>query len=553
MRWTILIALVVLALGEELLAGEKIFLGTVRDRRTGVPLRSAGIQILDRSGFPIATTTTNSMGQWSVNVPVVGIENQNGLPASFTLLQNYPNPFNPSTKIPFTIGKTGTVRITVFNIVGQLVDAKEYVLHAGSYTVDWRSKGSAGVLFYSLEMDGGRLTRKMIQLDGGNSTGLSNISQMSSSPSYRFSTGFGTDSCNVIASSFVYEPDTISVAFVDSARADFSLESVHDRAFVVDLHNDVMEVISGSNFTYQISDRHALVRNGDPQTDIPRLRDGGVDGQIFSIWIDPGRYAASTHFSTAMKFLDTLKAQAGRNASDMGLVKSRDSLDALSAQKKISGIVVVEGGNCIEEKLGNLLAFFNAGVRVMTITWKISTSWAVSDQDSRAGTVGLNDFGRQVIRTMDSLGMIIDVSHVGRKTIEDILATSTKPIIASHSGAYAVCSNSRNLPDTLIRAIAARGGVVGIVFYPYYLTGSRTASLENVMQHIDYIRRLVGNVDCISLGSDFDGIEVTPSGLEDVTKFPAITEALLQRGYSRQDVRKILGENFMRVFRSVCK
>jgi membrane dipeptidase len=254
-----------------------------------------------------------------------------------------------------------------------------------------------------------------------------------------------------------------------------------------------------------------------------------------------------------MKFLDTLKAQANRNKNDMGLVVRADSLDSLSRQKKIAGIVVVEGGHCIEEKLENLLTFYNAGVRVMTITWKNSTSWAVSDQDSRAASVGLSEFGKQVIRTMDSVGMVIDVSHVGRKTIDDILATSKNPIIASHSGVYALCNNSRNLTDTLIRAIASRGGVVGIVFYPYYLTGSKSAALENVLQHIDYIKRLVGNVDCISLGSDFDGIEVTPTGLENVTKFPAITEALLQRGYSRQDVRKILGENFMRVFRTVCK
>ena len=548
LRRIVLVVLMILVCGEELFAGEKTLLGTVRDRRTGAPLNSAGIQILDRTGFPIATTTTNSIGQWSVIVPVVGIENQSELPTSFALQQNYPNPFNPSTKIPFTIGKAGSVRVTVYNIVGQLVDAKEYVLHAGSYTVDWRSKGSAGVLFYSIEMDGARLTRKMIQLDGGNSTGLSNVSHMSSAPSYSLSTGFVTDSCKIIASSFVYESDTVTVAFVDSARADFSLSSVHDRAFVIDLHNDVMEVISGSNFTYQLSVRHTT-----NHTDIPRFRDGGVDGQIFSVWIDPNKYGTSAYFSTAMKFLDTLKAQASRNAGDMGIVTRADSVDALSMQKKISGIVVVEGGHCIEEKLENLRAFYNAGVRVMTITWKNSTSWAVSDQDSRSGNVGLSEFGKQVIRSMDSLGMIVDVSHVGKKTIEDILATSTKPIIASHSGAYTICNNSRNLSDTLIQAIAARGGVVGIVFYPYYLTGSRSASLENVIQHIDYIKRLVGNVDCISLGSDFDGIEVTPTGLENVTKFPAITEALLQRGYSRQDVRKILGENFMRVFRAVCK
>jgi membrane dipeptidase len=253
-----------------------------------------------------------------------------------------------------------------------------------------------------------------------------------------------------------------------------------------------------------------------------------------------------------MKFLDTLKAQANRNKNDMGLVVRADSADALTRQKKIAGIVVVEGGHCIEEKLENLLAFYAAGVRVMTITWNNSTSWAISGQDSRADNVGLSDFGKQVIRTMDSLGMIIDISHVGRKTVDDILATSRNPIIASHSGVYALRNHYRNLTDSQIQAIAQRGGVIGVVFYPTFLVSSGQARLDNVVQHIDYIRNLVG-VDYIAVGSDFDGIETTPIGLEDVSHFPALTEALLQRGYSRQDVRKILGENFMRVFRTVCK
>jgi membrane dipeptidase len=189
----------------------------------------------------------------------------------------------------------------------------------------------------------------------------------------------------------------------------------------------------------------------------------------------------------------------------------------------------------------------------MTITWNNSTSWAVSAQDSRTDNVGLNDFGKQVIRMMDSLGMIIDISHVGRKTVEDILlATSKNPIITSHSGAYALRNHYRNLTDGQIRSIAQRGGVIGVVFYPTYLVSSGTARLEDVIRHIDYIKNLVG-VDYVALGSDFDGIEVTPVGLEDVTHFPAITEALLQCGYSRQDVRKILGENLMRVLRAVCK
>jgi membrane dipeptidase len=551
-RRLVLLMLVILSVCQLMQAGGRTLLGTVRDRHRGTPITSAGIQVFDRSGLVLTTTTTNAQGQWQVTIPVVGIADQGELPRTFSLEQNYPNPFNPSTKIPFTAAKPGNVRITVYNILGQLVDAKEYSLPAGSYTVDWKAKGSAGVLFYSVEMGGERLTKKMVQLDRGNSIGLGNLSVMSSRVSYSLASGFATDSCRIVASSLVYEPDTLAVAFIDSARADFMLESVHDRAFVIDLHNDVMEVISGSNFSYQLSDRHTLTRNGDPQTDIPRYRDGGVDGQIFSIWISPTTYSASTYFSTAMKFLDTLKAQANRNKNDMGLVVRADSVDSLSRQKKIAGIVVVEGGHCIEDKLENLFAFYDAGVRVMTITWNNSTSWAVSAQDSRADNVGLSDFGKQVIRKMDSLGMIIDISHVGRKTVDDILVTSKNPIIASHSGAAALRNHYRNLTDAQIRALAQRGGVIGVVFYPTFLVSSGTARLENVLQHIDYIKNLVG-IDYVALGSDFDGIETTPVGLEDVTKFPAITEALLQKGYSRQDVRKILGENFMRVFRTVCK
>lgn len=535
------------------LAGGRTLVGSIRDKHRGTPVTTAGIQVFDQSGILLGAATADAQGQWRMNIPLVGISGQGDIPNTFSLEQNYPNPFNPSTKIPFTIGKGGGVRITVFNILGQLVDEKQYTLHPGSYTVDWKGKGSAGVFFYSVETDGMRLTKKMVQLDGSSGGGLTNLALTSRSISYNVGSAFSIDSCRVIASSQVYEPDTLTIAFVDSARADFLLETVHDRAFVVDLHNDLMEMISGKNFNYQIADRHIWTRNGDAQTDIPRLRDGGVDAQIFSIWISPTTYLAGTWYSTAMKFLDTLKAQTGRNAKDIGLVTKPDSVDALGRQNRIAGIVVLEGGHCIEDKMENLRAFYNAGVRVMTLTWNNSTSWAVSASDASNGNkAGLSDFGKQVVRTMDSLGMIIDVSHVGPQTVTDVLATSTNPIIASHSGAYALRAHYRNLTDAQIRSIAQRGGVIGVVFYPPFLVGSGSARLENVLQQIDYIKNLVG-VDYVALGSDFDGIETTPVGLEDVTKFPAVTEGLLQRGYSRQDVRKILGENFMRVFRTVCK
>ncbi|MGB2868106.1 MAG: membrane dipeptidase [Bacteroidota bacterium] len=550
-RWLGLLLALSLSASHILFANGPTLLGTVRDRHWNSPVALASIQVFNRNGALLGITSANAQGQWQMTIPSTGVDDRKQVPQTFTLGQNYPNPFNPSTMIPFTVGTAGSVRITVHNILGQLLDAREYFLSPGTYSVDWRTKGSTGVLFYSIEMNGARLSRKMVQLDGGGSDGLGNIFLRSPLTATSLDKGHAVDSCYVVASSLIHEADTLWVPLVDSARGDFLLESIHDRAFVIDLHNDVMEVISGTNFVYQIADRHTVAKNGDPQSDIPRFRDGGVDAQVFSIWINPTTYAGA-YYSTAMKFLDTLKAQAARNGADMRLEVEPDSVEFLTRQKKITGLVVVEGGHCIEDNLDKLRSFYQAGARIMTITWNNSTSWAVSAQDARATTVGLSDFGKQVIRTMDSLGMIIDVSHVGRKTVEDILATSANPIIASHSGAYTLRNHYRNLTDSQIQAIAQRGGVIGVVFYPPFLVTSGAATMESVLQHIDYIKNLVG-VDYVALGSDFDGIEVTPTGLEDVTHFPKITEALLQRGYSRQDVRKILGENFMRVFKAVCK
>jgi len=192
-------------------------------------------------------------------------------------------------------------------------------------------------------------------------------------------------------------------------------------------------------------------------------------------------------------------------------------------------------------------------MRYLTITWNNSTDWAISAKDYRSPYMGLSNFGKKVIRTLDSLGVIIDVSHTGIKTIEDILAVTTNPIIASHSGARAIRDKYRNLYDYQIIDIANTGGVIGVVFYPPFLSNTGSANIGNVVDHIDYIVNLVG-IDYVALGSDFDGIgDNTVQGLEDVTKFPDLTLELLRRGYSQSDVEKILGENFMRVFTQVCK
>ena len=525
------------------LAQDIVIGGTVLDRRMGGPIAGATIRLVALDGQLIDTTFTDASGMWWYRFAQTGTTAQaTTAPALFTLEQNYPNPFNPSTHIPFSIGRRGLVRLTAHNVLGQLVDAREQELGAGDYRVEWTASGSAGVLFYSIETAGRRLTRKMVQLDGHGQGGFGTIRGVAGTiRAFRWSSP--ADSVHVIASSLLYEPDTVQIARVNGSRAEQRLTTVHDAAFLIDLHDDVLEQIAGSGFTYQIG-----VRNSTHQTDIPRLRDGGADAMCFSVWIDP---SLTPYYPTTVRYLDSLLSQFRVNAADISVATTTDSIAMLQRQGRIAAVLLVEGGHCIEDDLEKLKDLYRRGMRVMTITWNNSTSWAVSAADRRSATVGLSEFGRQVIRTLDSLGVVIDVSHVGKKTIEDILSVTTHPIIASHSGAAAIRNHYRNLTDEQLRAIAATGGVVGIDFYPPFLTSNGTATIATVIQHIDYIRTLIG-IDYLAIGSDFDGFSSSPVvGLENVSRYPALTEALLRHGYSREDVRKILGENFLRVFRSV--
>jgi membrane dipeptidase len=258
----------------------------------------------------------------------------------------------------------------------------------------------------------------------------------------------------------------------------------------------------------------------------------------------------------------------------------------------------VEGGHMMEDNLSNLDTFYDRGVRYMTLTWNNSTSWASSAADETANKVakkGLNDFGKQVVKRMNDLGILVDVSHVGEQTFWDVIGTTTKPVIASHSSVYALAPVPRNLKDEQIKAVAKNGGVIQVNFYSGFLDSTferkngafRTAHraeidslrkinpepyfseeflfekypnevaslqppLSLLIQHIDYIVKLVG-ADHVGLGSDFDGISSAPKQLVDVTSYPLITKALLDKGYSKKDVTKILGGNFMRVWKANSK
>jgi membrane dipeptidase len=283
------------------------------------------------------------------------------------------------------------------------------------------------------------------------------------------------------------------------------------------------------------------------------LLDGGIDFQFFAVWVDPSQYSAKP-FDAAIKMIARMDQEVANSQGRLVQVKTADEAMSNSAAGKISYMLGVEGGHAIENDLQKLYRLYDLGMRYLTITWNNSTDWAVSCDDSRRDRVGLSAFGIKVIKACDSLGVMIDVSHVGAKTIEDILAVSVNPIVATHSGANSLRSHRRNLTDAQIKAIADKGGVIGVIFYPSFLVASgQPCNIQSVIRHIDHVVK-IGGIDHVALGSDFDGVsDWLPQGLEDVTKMPALTEALLQKGYSIPDVHKILGGNMLRVVKQVCR
>ena len=518
--------------------------GNVKDKISLLPISSAGIDLVNKAN-PVEhySVVTNAAGDWSYTFQSSGVPEPTSIPTTLSLSQNYPNPFNPSTKIEFSLRQPGQVSIRVYNILGQAMDERSLYLTAGSFSIDWFSKGSSGVLFYSIEANGIRITKKMIQLDGGGIGGLGLVTSSHGVATLSKSSASFSTEYYVIASKFGYDTDTTSVVLAGSPTADFLLETVHSRAFVIDLHNDLCEkMIDG----YQMGVRHT-----SDQSDLPRFRDGGVDAQMFAIWVDPG--ADSAYYKLSVTMIDTFYNQVARNSGAIAQARTAAEIGQVNSSGKLAAVLAVEGGHAIENDLEKLKTYYAKGARYLTITWNNSTAWATSAQDKLSATKGLSEFGKQVITTLDSLGMIIDVAHTGIKTIEDILTVTKNPIIDSHGGVYSLNHNYRNLTDDQIRSIAQSGGVIGVVFYTYFLSSAATnkVTIDTVIKHIDYIKNLVG-IDYVAIGSDFDGGITAPVGLEDVSKLPALTIALLKHGYSSSDVKKILGGNYMRVFKQVC-
>lgn len=520
----------------------QVISGTVRDSIDQRVIANAKITIVNLTTGITDSVFTNSSGNWNYDL-LTSVNNFPELPTNFLTAQNYPNPFYPTTTIEFLVPKSDNVQVLIHDVLGQLIDSRTQFLNAGNYSIKWNAHGSAGVYFYTIKTSKELVTKKMILLDGGAGSGLSEIQHGSKLPQSSFAKLTSVQTSLTI-SKFGYISKTITSEISGGEQFNTSLLTIHHNATLIDLHNDVLEVIAGEP-NYHLGTLHT-----SHHTDIPRLQKGGVDIQFFADWIDYRQFPDSLHYDATLTLINIFNNELSLNSNTIGQARTLEEAIALNNSGKIAAVLAVEGGHAIENNLENLVNLYNAGMRYLTITWNNSTSWATAATDPLSTTKGLSDFGRSVIRLMDSLGIIIDVSHTGIKTIQDILEITKNPIIATHSGVRAIKNHTRNLYDSQIIEIANSGGVIGVVFYPPFLT-TGTAYIDNVVQHIDYIKNLVG-IDYIAIGSDFDGIEVTPVGLEDTSKFPALTLKLLERGYTQDEVEKILGGNFMRVFEQVC-
>jgi len=544
MNKTISILTIILALYNSLNA--QTFTGNVKDAITNQNMQNVLIEVTEINFEAKDTIYTDSNGNWNYTLTSIS---QSQIPSTFEVSQNYPNPFNPSTNINFSIDESEKVSISIHDILGRVMDQQEFDLQKGSYKIKYNGKGSAGIYFYTISNSKHSITKKMIQLDGSNGSGLADLQTINFRSCSKLDKPNGKNIA-VVFSKFAYVSDTLNVTINGGENFENVLESLHSNAILVDLHNDILERIFLEDPNYHIGNF-----NSKFETDIPRLKIGGMDLQFFAAWVSPTAYTGK-YFQTTLDLIERLNYETFLNVNEITLTTNYESSLNEINQNKIAAVIGVEGGHSIEGSIEKLTQLYNIGMRYLTITWNNSTEWAVSASDSRTSTVGLSEFGKDVIRKMDSLGIIIDVSHTGIKTISDILEITKNPIMATHSGVRAIKNSSRNLYDSQIKDIANSGGVIGIVFYPPFIGDADSdgdSDIADVIAHIDYIVNLVG-IDYVAIGSDFDGTNGDlVDGLSDVTKYPDLTIALLEHGYSHAEVRKILGENFLRVFKQVCK
>lgn len=319
--------------------------------------------------------------------------------------------------------------------------------------------------------------------------------------------------------------------------------SLHSAATVVDTHCDtILWMMRG--------ERRLGERSAKGHLDLPRLREGGVAAQFFAVYIEP-QYKPDRGLERALEVIDVLFRELAAHPDQAELALSVADIHRIRALGKVAAVLAIEGGEAVGHNLANLRILHRLGLRSLGLVWNQRNLIADGIAERRTGG-GLTTFGVDVVRECNSLGIVVDVSHLTDPGFAHVADTCQGPFIASHSNARAVCDHPRNLTDDQIKALAKSGGVMGLNFAPNFVNSAapKDATLDDLLDHLDHIVALVGP-DHVGLGSDFDGIGATPKGLEDATTFPRITQRLVDRGYSDADIVKFLGGNHLRVLREV--
>ena len=290
------------------------------------------------------------------------------------------------------------------------------------------------------------------------------------------------------------------------------------------------------------------IDNKDGHVDIPKLAAGGVDAAFFALYTS-AELSPEAATSRALEMLASIYDALGKYGDRIALALTPDDVLANKANKLISILIGMENGAPVQKSMSLLRLFHRMGVRYMTLTHNGDNEIADAAMEGKRWG-GLSPFGRDVVSEMNRLGIIVDVAHVSDGTFSDVLDCSKKPVLSTHAGCRALANHPRNMTDEMIRRMADKGGVIQINFYPYFLTTTVQASVEDVIRHIDHAVK-VGGIEHVGIGTDFDGIEVTPVGLENVSKLPVVFDQLSEKGYSDDQIEKIASGNFLRVFREV--
>ncbi len=365
---------------------------------------------------------------------------------------------------------------------------------------------------------------------------------------------------------------------------------IHRKAIIIDGHNDIPSPLVDDDFNLATDSVGKFHRDGDPfHTDLQRFKKSGITGEFFSIYTSGTDYQKGGKMRRAMDMIDATMREVERHPNDLMFCSTAAEIRQAKKRNKVCALMGIEGGYVIENSLFALRNFYRLGIRYMTLTHNVSHDWADAHR-GEAKNNGLSDFGKEVVREMNRLGMLVDISHVSDKVMSDVLDISTAPIIASHSSARGVANHTRNVPDNILKRVAQNGGVIMINFYPAFLDdkynaaeNERTAKLKpqidalreqhkdnreafneaerkllaenpiavpsytRIVDHIDHIKNVAG-IDYVGIGSDYDGVPLLPAGMNGMEDLILVTYEMLKRGYSETDIRKVLGENFLRAF-----